>query len=60
MLMLQRLGDPEKFEIRNQQEILDTVSQTTATFTFLFGRCGQHCAFGWRNWHYEHHVGVSD
>ena len=37
MLMLQRLGDPEKFEIRNQQEILDTVSQTTATFTFLLG-----------------------
>lgn len=34
-LLLQRLGDAEKFNIRNQQEILDTVSQTTATFTFL-------------------------
>ena len=36
-LLLQRLGDAEKFNIRNQQEILDTVSQTTATFTFLLG-----------------------
>jgi putative ABC transport system permease protein len=37
MLLMQRLGDVEKFNIRNQQEILDTVSQTTATFTFLLG-----------------------
>ncbi len=35
MLMQQRISDAEKYDIRNQQEIIDTVSKTTATFTFL-------------------------